>query len=75
MGMPFHWMTVSMASRVVPATSETMERFLLARRFASEDLPTLGRPTMAMESMSSSSSASSSSGKQATMSSRRSPVP
>mmetsp|Transcript_10012 Transcript_10012/g.40616 ORF Transcript_10012/g.40616 Transcript_10012/m.40616 type:complete len:235 (-) Transcript_10012:164-868(-) len=39
----------SMASRVVPATSDTMDRSSPTSRFSSELLPTLGRPTSATE--------------------------
>ena len=35
-------------SRVVPATSEVMAILLPTRRLKIEDLPTLGRPTMAI---------------------------
>ena len=38
----------SMASRVVPATSETTKRSVPSSALTKVDLPTLGRPTMAM---------------------------
>ena len=65
----------SMASRVVPATSETITRSSPKRRFTREDFPALGFPMTATRMASSSSSAASSGGKQATHASRRSPVP
>ena len=40
-------MTLSMASRVVPASSLTMVRVSPAMALNSDDLPALGRPTMA----------------------------
>ena len=39
--------TVSMASRVVPGTSDTMTRSRPRSAFSSEDLPTFGRPRIA----------------------------
>ena len=66
---------VSTASRVVPATFETMTRFSPRMRFMSDDLPTLGLPMTATFILSSSSSPSSRGGKWATHSSSRSPVP
>ena len=66
---------VSTASRVVPATLETMTRFSPRMRFISELLPTLGLPMTATLMRSSSSSPSEAGGKCATHSSRRSPVP
>ncbi len=47
-GTPSRSTTMSTASRVVPATSLTMERVRPAMRLTSDDLPTLGRPMMAM---------------------------
>ena len=41
---------MSMASRVVPGSSLTMARSLRTIELISEDLPTLGRPMIAMES-------------------------
>ena len=66
---------VSTASRVVPATSETMTRFSPSMRFMSEDLPTFGLPMTATLMRSSSSPSPSSGGKCATQASSRSPVP
>ncbi len=45
---PCHSSDVSMASRVVPGISLTMARSSPSSWFSSDDLPTLGRPTMAM---------------------------
>ena len=42
-----HCSSVSMASRVVPGMSLTISRSSRSSRFTSDDLPTLGRPTMA----------------------------
>ena len=53
---------VSMASRVVPAISETITRSSLSIRLTSEDLPTLGRPTTAILTGPSSSFSSGASG-------------
>ena len=50
----------SMASRVVPATGETITRSEPAKRLSSEDLPTLGRPIRARRMASSASSDSAS---------------
>ena len=47
--------SVSMASLVVPATSETITRFSPNRRLISEDLPAFGFPTTAIFGLSSSS--------------------
>ena len=44
---PSNWMRVSIASRVVPATSVTITRSSPSSRFTSEDLPTFGRPIRA----------------------------
>ena len=56
------WITsVSIASRVVPAISDTITLFSPQSLFIIEDLPTLGLPTIATRGLSSSSSASSSS--------------
>lgn len=41
-------MTASIESRVVPAMSLTMARLEPKRVLRMDDLPTLGRPTMAM---------------------------
>ena len=49
---------VSIASRVVPATSETITRSRPRKALTSEDLPTFGRPITARRTMSSSASAS-----------------
>ena len=68
---------VSMASRVVPAMSETMTRSSLRMRLTSEDLPTFGRPTTAilMGPPSSCSASGSGSGRYLHISSSRSPIP
>ena len=60
---PLCTISVSIASRVVPATSETMTRFSPRRRLTIEDLPTFGFPTMAIRGLSSSSSCALPSGK------------
>ena len=44
---PPRWSTVSIASRVVPGTSETITRSWPTSAFRSDDLPTFGRPRMA----------------------------
>ena len=77
MRLPFHAISMSTASRVVPATSLTIDRLRFARRFVSEDLPTFGLPMIATFSTPSSRSGSGSpsSGSAATTSSSRSPVP
>ena len=64
-----------MESRVVPAMSVTMLRSSPKRALVSDDLPTLGRPTMVMRGKSSSTSALASSGRAARMASIMSPVP
>ena len=64
---------VSMASRVVPAMSETITRSSPRMRLTSELLPTLGLPTTAIWMGLSSSSSAPSSGKSLHNSSRRSP--
>ena len=43
-----HFSTASTVSRVVPGMSLTIERSSLSSRLSSDDLPTLGRPTMAI---------------------------
>ena len=65
---------MSIASRVVPATSETITRSSPRKRLTSEDLPTFGRPMTASRTVSSSGS-SSSSGRSAHERSSRSPLP
>ena len=68
--------SVSIASRVVPATSETITRSRPRNALTSEDLPTFGRPITASRTRSSSSSGpSSSAGSSSTIRSSRSPVP
>ena len=47
-GLPSHSTTVSTGSRVVPGWAETSTRSAPTMRLSSDDLPTLGRPTMAM---------------------------
>lgn len=60
----------------MPAMSVTMWRSSPMKALISDDLPALGRPTIANFGMSSSCSVSSSStGRSLTISSRRSPVP
>jgi hypothetical protein len=66
---------VSMASRVVPASGETITRSRPRKAFTSDDLPTFGRPMTARRTTSSSSSGSSSPGPSSTSRSSRSPVP
>ena len=67
---------VSIASRVVPATSDTITRSRPRNALTRLDLPTFGRPITARRTTSSSSSAtSSSSGSSSTRRSSRSPVP
>ena len=63
------------ASRVVPASSETITRSEPTNRLTSEDLPTFGRPITARRTTSSSGSASTGTGASSTMRSSRSPVP
>ena len=65
----------SIASRVVPATLDTMTRSSPKILFTREDLPALGLPMTATLMASSSSSSSSSGGKYCTQASSRSPVP
>ena len=65
--------SVSMASRVVPATLLTMTRSSPMRAFTSVDLPTLGRPTMATRTRSCSTRGWVS-GRRPTTSSRRRPT-
>ena len=68
--------SVSIASRVVPASSETITRSRPRNALTSEDLPTFGRPITASRTRSSSaSSTSSSGGSSSTSRSSRSPVP
>ena len=67
--------TVSIASRVVPGTSDTITRSRPTSAFRSDDLPTFGRPRMATRIASSPTGRSSRPGSRATISSRRSPVP
>ena len=65
-----------MASRVVPATSDTMERLLLVSLLVSELFPAFGRPMMATLMASTSSSGTISTFRSSfTTSSSRSPVP
>ena len=66
-----------MASRVVPATSETMERSFAVSLFVSDDLPAFGRPMMAtlMPGSSSASAGSSTFFSSSTTASSKSPVP
>ena len=45
---PYHSASVDTLSRVVPGVSETIAIRLPARRLNSVDLPTFGRPTMAI---------------------------
>ena len=73
-------MTLSMASRVVPASSLTMVRVSPAMALNSDDLPALGRPTMATGVSAGAASASRSSSSAPLTSMRRSsssplPVP
>ena len=66
--------SVSMASRVVPGMALTMERSTCSSALSSDDLPTLGRPTIAMRTESA-GGCSSTTGTSATIASSRSPVP
>ncbi len=66
---------VSIASRVVPGTSETITRSCPTSAFRSDDLPTFGRPRIATRIVSSPIGARPSPGSFATTSSSRSPVP
>src|SRR5690606_8237785 len=63
-----------MASRVVPASSVTMLRSVPSNAFRKEDLPTLGRPRIAMRGVSPSGSSGPGVGNSLTNSSSRSPV-
>ena len=72
---PLYLISVSMASRVVPATLETITRFLPKSLFTIEDFPTFGFPTMAIRGRSSSSSSLFPSGKCFVTSSNISPIP
>ena len=47
-GLPSYTNGVSTASRVVPCTLETMERFSFRIAFTSDDLPTFGSPITAI---------------------------
>jgi hypothetical protein len=68
--------SMSIASRVVPATSETITRSWPRNALTSDDLPTFGRPMMASRTRSSSSAGEpSSGGSSSTRRSSRSPVP
>ena len=75
MNLPY-WLStgVSMASRVVPASSATIIRFSPKMRLVRLDLPTLGRPMMATGMRSSSTTVSEKS-RWAQTASSRSPVP
>lgn len=46
--VPYHSASVDTLSRVVPGVSETIAMRLPARRLNKVDLPTFGRPTMAI---------------------------
>src|SRR5262245_36559448 len=67
--------TVSIESRVVPGTSDTMTRSRPTSAFRSDDLPTFGRPRIATLIASSPTGRSPRPGSRPTISSRRSPVP
>ena len=67
--------TVSIVSRVVPGTSETITRSSPSSAFRSDDFPTLGRPRIATRIASSPTIPSSRPGSCETTSSSRSPVP
>ena len=67
--------TVSMESRVVPGTSDTMTRSRPTSAFRSDDLPTFGRPRIATLIASSPTGRSARPGSRPTISSRRSPEP
>ena len=67
--------TVSIESRVVPGTSETITRSRPTSAFRSDDLPTFGRPRIATLIASSPTGRSPWPGSRATISSRRSPEP
>ena len=66
---------VSIASRVVPAISDTITRLFPISLLIIDDLPTLGLPTIAILGLSSSSPVSVPSGKFLTTSSNMSPIP
>ncbi len=66
---------MSIASRVVPGTSETIARSSFKSAFSSDDLPTLGWPISASASCGSSSLEGSSGGNFSTIASSKSPVP
>ena len=66
---------VSIASRVVPGTSETITRSCPRSAFSSDDLPTFGRPRIATRIASSPTCACPSPGSSSTIRSSRSPVP
>nr|GFD48497.1 hypothetical protein [Tanacetum cinerariifolium] len=65
----------SIESRVVPAISVTMLRSSPSNRLTNDDLPTLGRPMMAMRGSSELGSSSPASSKWLTTASSNSPVP
>ena len=68
--------TVSIASRVVPATGDTMTRSSPSSRFNNDDFPTFGRPTIAnRNSLSASASSVSIRGNNSTTPSSNSPIP
>ena len=67
--------TVSIESRVVPGTSETITRSCPSSAFRSDDFPTFGRPRIATLIASSPTGRSPPPGRRRTISSSRSPVP
>ena len=69
-----HVTAVSIASLVVPATSDTITRFSPRSLLMIDDLPAFGLPTTAIRGLSS-SSCSTSCGKRAVTSSNISPIP
>ena len=69
------WSTVSIASRVVPGTSETITRSSPSKALSRLDLPTFGRPRMATRIASSPTSCGPLPGSMITTASSRSPVP
>src|SRR5215218_6576558 len=69
------WRTVSIASRVVPGTSETITRSSPSSAFSRLDLPTFGRPRTATRIASSPTSCGPLPGSIVTTASSRSPVP
>ena len=73
--LPSYFMAVSIASLVVPAISDTITLSSRASLLISDDLPTLGLPTIATLGLSSSSSCLDESGKCFTTSSSISPSP